>query len=777
MIKRLTLETLLITALLSVFLCVPKTRSAVGPLDAYAYDRMLPLAATPVSPEILIVAIDEESLRQIGLWPWRRSVHAQLLNRLAESKPKAVFLDMYMPDVGNDDQELALAMIGVPTFLPLLRASVSQDGEVPEFGFLKPTAMLATHAKGIGHVELLPDQDGVARTLYLRQGPRKQLEPYIGLVMTGGIARGKNDRIIEKTNWTYRTPLHIAFAGTRGTYPTVSYIDVLKGKVSSDLIRGRIVLVGATAPGLGDQVLTPSVSTGGILSGIEVHANAIDNLLKNDSIRVWPDSLSCVWALVLLWTTAHFLLRFERDALPIAVFFSSIAIVVSAVGMTSQIWTSPVPPMLCIFVLYLVWSWRRLHSRFKHLHEGTQRLDRLPTVPFEFPSGKDESSVDLASSPSFALNRAAERLTQLQQLIGKAMSTMPVGILICDPSGDIHASNPAARSLLIKEIEGRENDEIEPLRGIALRAVLDAMESKRACTRAELEKKGPPPLTCLSGEYVMSDRIPVQLRVVPVSDDAHHSASGYVVTLVDLSDEREAERQREEWQRFLSHDLRSPQVNILSLLSLHEEGMEVPQMFDAIRRESERTLSLAEAFMDFSEAESGRYHFTETHIGALLMDIREQVSGYARRQGVAVNLNMADAEEVLLQADGRMLRRAIVNLINNAIRFSNPDSIVWVSAAVGPASQPDETTSLVISVSDDGAGMDEARKDELLKGSSFRSTTTPRHPDTQYGFGWEVVRAVVQRHSGVIDGVCSLGAGCTFWIVLPILKFDQIDMH
>ncbi len=55
------------------------------------------------------------------------------------------------------------------------------------------------------------------------------------------------------------------------------------------------------------------------------------------------------------------------------------------------------------------------------------------------------------------------------------------------------------------------------------------------------------------------------------------------------------------------------------------------------------------------------------------------------------------------QTDGKMLRRAVVNLVNNAIRLSKKDSIVWVSVAVEPASQPDESASLVISFSDDDA--------------------------------------------------------------------------
>ncbi len=64
----------------------------------------------PVSPEILIVAIDDASIQAIGRWPWDRKIHAQFLNRLVDNKPRVIGLDVAFPESSASDDILAQAM-------------------------------------------------------------------------------------------------------------------------------------------------------------------------------------------------------------------------------------------------------------------------------------------------------------------------------------------------------------------------------------------------------------------------------------------------------------------------------------------------------------------------------------------------------------------------------------------------------------------------------------------------------------------------------------------
>ncbi len=82
-----------------------------------------------------------------------------------------------------------------------------------------------------------------------------------------------------------------------------------------------------------------------------------------------------------------------------------------------------------------------------------------------------------------------------------------------------------------------------------------------------------------------------------------------------MTAERAAQREREQWFGFLSHDLRGPQVTILSLLALYAENapdMSIRRLLDGVESEARRTIDLAEDFMDMVEAESGVYRFSTT---------------------------------------------------------------------------------------------------------------------------------------------------------------------
>lgn len=769
--RRFLFEILIFAWILTVGALTPQIRSTLNAADGMAYDRLLPLAARKIDPTLLIVAIDQRSLEALGRWPWGRDVHADLLTQIAQAKPKAVFLDLFLAEPTTEDDALAAAIAQVPTFLPLLRAaSVDDRGDV-RVRFSPPAGPLAAAARGLGHAELIPDVDGIARQLYLEQGPVGRLERYVGLEVIGSTALEAPSSWVDRGEWRLQHPLNIAFAGGRGGYPTVSYVNVLRGEVAPELLRDRIILVGATAPGLGDQVLTPNIATGGILSGVELHANAIDNLLHGYGIAKVPDALSILWTCVVVWLATWLFLRYGHLALPVALTLSGVILLASGIGMRAHIWMSPVAPVVSVSLMYLFWSWRRLHLQFHLLRKGARDLDRVPEASFEWSAPSAIRTTGRRGvRETERLRRAAGRLTHLQHLMSSAMATMPVGVLVCDSKGRIRTSNPAARSMVLHALMPADVDSatMDPLAGKDLRSILAPMETSVANPAVDA------PLAQWAGEYVTPEGRTIQLRVAEVTNLPGASPTGVVVTLNDLSEEREIERQREEWRRFLSHDLRSPQVNILSWLTLHEDGQPVPDLVGVIRRESERTLSLAESFLEVAEAESGRYHFTEAHLGGLLTDVQEQVSGYALQEGVRVDVQMSSAEEAIVFADATLLRRAIVNLVNNAVRFSAKGSTVRLCAALEYVDGRVSAT-LAISVGDEGQGMNDAQLQSLISGAATIKPSLAGGQQGNFGLGWEIIRSVVRRHGGNLGGIGAPGSGCMFWLELPIVVHGVVE--
>lgn len=801
---RLVIERLLMALLLPLVVLALAQRPGLLQLDASIHDRMLMLAAPDATPDIVIVAIDERSLNDIGRWPWPRDTHARLLDRLAAAAPRAVLLDLFLSEPSanpGEDARLAQAMGRLPVYLPLLHASPLATGAASELtevtkvtdgwpGFLPPLPAFVAQARGVGHAGLTPDADGVARTLYLREGPAGRLQTYVGALMAGHAPIGATEHApIDDTGrvptdatdaapaaapsppgrWRREDPLHLLFAGPRGSYRTVPYVSVLRGEVPPELLRGKLLLVGATAPGLGDQTLAPGVDARSMLPGVEVHANAIDNLLHGRNVGEFSPPARALWTVVPLWIALWLLVRMAHHALPITLGTAATCLLASAVAMLGgHWWLPPAAPMFGLFLLYLVWSWRRLESQFVFFRERAQALDALPAGAFEPMPTLAPPVADPVARPKQALDRAIARVKRLQRLMDEAMHTMPVAMLICDDEGRIGSGNAAAFRLLGGGA-----------RGAALPALVAPMSV--APSGASVDRADDRHWTArLRGEYTTPDARVFRLEAAPFGSAAPEDG-GWVIVLPELTAEREAQRQRDEWRRFLSHDLRSPQITILSLLSMHGaqagEGDAPPvsqSLLQSIRREAERTLSLAEGFMDFTAAESNDYRFDETHVGAVLLDARDQVWPYAQAHGVRIEALLEDADETVIRADGSLLTRAVVNLLNNAVRHSPRGACVSMRLE-----QLGDTVR--IAVTDQGTGMTPAQLHALLTtprgqrvaiaredGASLPAPSAAAAPSVRgMGLGFSVVRAVVQRHGGRIDAQSAPGAGSTFWLTLP----------
>ncbi|MBE1043153.1 CHASE2 domain-containing protein, partial [Escherichia coli] len=149
-----------LTALLSL--------SSGLPLNNLLYDRLRNLAPLAVDPRILVVAIDDRSLESLGRWPWPRSDHAELLDRLAAAGARSVLLDVIFSEPSSNpdsDRQLARSLCRAGNvLLPLLRESVPRYGEPPRE--IPPTAPLAGCAAGIGHINVEADSDGTVRSVY-----------------------------------------------------------------------------------------------------------------------------------------------------------------------------------------------------------------------------------------------------------------------------------------------------------------------------------------------------------------------------------------------------------------------------------------------------------------------------------------------------------------------------------------------------------------------------------------------------------------------------------
>ena len=238
--------------------------------------------------DVILLAVDDETVERYGPLPINRAVLAEALKRVAGAAPSVLAVDMLLPERTTPAADTSLA----DAFRRFPRVVLATALEAPVQGrpsqWLKPLPEFASQAIALGHVHIEPDPDGVARTLLLAKSDGDQRYWALGFEAFRAWL-GVQGPPIETANalWvgTYRVPaarmndrlLWIHYAGPEGTFQHVSMAGVLEGRVPISVFAGKVVILGVTAQGAGDRIFTP-FSTGLGMSGIEIHANVFRTL-------------------------------------------------------------------------------------------------------------------------------------------------------------------------------------------------------------------------------------------------------------------------------------------------------------------------------------------------------------------------------------------------------------------------------------------------------------------------------------------------------------------
>ena len=156
----------------------------LGRADLVLYDAAQSLRTQPVPEDIVIVAIDDESIAAVGRWPWRRAVVATLLHRVAAMRPRALGIDLILSESDDRDPRgdatLAAVLQAIPgAVLPV--TAEARGGPLPRV--LLPTQQFLDAGVRLGHVLVEPDIDGTVRSLYLREGYADKQWPAFSLVL------------------------------------------------------------------------------------------------------------------------------------------------------------------------------------------------------------------------------------------------------------------------------------------------------------------------------------------------------------------------------------------------------------------------------------------------------------------------------------------------------------------------------------------------------------------------------------------------------------------
>ncbi len=751
--RGLVREWLLVSLLLLPLTALLSLSSGL-PLNNLLYDRLRNLAPLAVDPRILVVAIDDRSLESLGRWPWPRSVHAELLDRLAAAGARSVLLDVIFSEPSSNpdsDRQLARSLCRAGNvLLPLLRESVPRYGEPPRE--IPPTAPLAGCAAGIGHINVEADSDGTVRSVYLREGPLGQPRPLLAwqaFADAGAMPMPMPglDDMRNLPGWQRDHAIRIPFIGADAGFPSVPYVSVLRGEVPDSLLRDRLVLVGATAPGLGDRYVTPLSASLGTTPGVEIQANILNGLLQQRTavdLQPWLAALLSAAGVALL---LGLMLFRSRHALLLTLACAALALGLSWALLLNGWWWSPLASLVGLLLAYLIWSWRRLNAVLAYFGWELARLDREPKVLPERAS-PPRAGNDPLQNRIAALEQAVSRTRDSRRFMADGLEGLPVATLICDPQGQILLANRKARDLFGGELRGAELRQRlaelgHPSLAGGARPTLETLEAIEFRDHRERDL-----------------RLDLA-RLLPVESE---TAIGWLVSLIDLSAERDAERQRATLLRFLSHDLRAPHSAILALLDVRPAEDEAgQQVYRQIEQQVRRALGLTDAFVQLAKAESDAYRFEACMFTMLAMDAADQLWPLAQQKDIDLRRDWDDEQEPMVWADPGLLTRALFNLLENAVKYSPAGTVVSLSIRL-------EGDWLSCRIVDQGKGIAAA---ELPRLFSQYQRFASAEGSAGLGLGLAMVKTVIDRHGGRIGCQSQVGQGTTFEIRLPLLKGEE----
>ncbi|MGB7380125.1 MAG: CHASE2 domain-containing protein [Rivularia sp. (in: cyanobacteria)] len=402
----------------SVVLCVLVLRylGLLQPLEWTVLDRFFQLRPIEVSQQrITIVAIDEDSLRELGSWPIVDSKIAKLLQKIDSYQPRAIGLDIYRDlAVPPGSEELEQVFESIPNLIGIELLSDSQNSRVSPPSILKKKGQ-------VGLNNTIRDADGIVRRglLYAHFNDKKYESFALKLAL---IYLNKENVLPKKAKNSDYLQLgkaeFIRFENNDGGYVnaddggyqflsnfpkpackkgcgdksygfrTVSLKDVLNGKIPKNWIKDRIVLIGSTAPSLQDLKLIP-YSSGFMagepesIAGVELQAYFIDEIISasiegRKLLRVWSEPVEylCIAIWAYIGAITRWRIRSSSKNLLLILIISFI-FTVSAYLLFLKGWWIPLIPILITYigsVIFITGQIAHMQEEFKRSKDFLQQV-------------------------------------------------------------------------------------------------------------------------------------------------------------------------------------------------------------------------------------------------------------------------------------------------------------------------------------------------------------------------------------------------------------------
>jgi two-component system phosphate regulon sensor histidine kinase PhoR len=407
------------------------------------------------------------------------------------------------------------------------------------------------------------------------------------------------------------------------------------------------------------------------------------------------------------------------------------------------------------FVVCFIASTLIFNYTYKNLSELENAVSSLAKGPIK---NKDKEilpleGLDEFSSVARSITQVSEALKNQVRLIakqrnqfGSVLDDLGEGVIVFNDSAEITYHNDQALRILNLKID-INNKTLEELNIKAIGNLYD-IASKKKKSNKEFE------IDLGNGST----------RWVLASMNQSNTAKQYILVVHDITQLRKLDSMRRDFISNVSHELRTPvsviMANSETLLSGALDNKADAENFSkAILHNAERLSEMVSDLIDLSRIEYGelKLEFEKVNINQSILKALDAIKGLAAKK--EISLNFDEYEDEFIRVDINAIDRILINLLDNAIKYSPNKSSVRITIE-------DKNSHIEINVIDSGKGIDDSDKVRIF-GRFYRTAQARASDKTGSGLGLAIVKNLVHSLDGDVGVRNSNSGGCNFWFTVP----------
>ncbi|WP_246173992.1 CHASE2 and HATPase_c domain-containing protein [Paraburkholderia hayleyella] len=736
----------------------PGGTMATGSLDRAMFDAMRLWLPTAQATGVAVIEIDEKTLHI--LYPTDPLHYGErLLEKLHDARSIVIDLPL-SPTIATPGFTQAVRQNGrVVLALP----SIESDGTGQPA--LSPPAALRDAAAGYGHRTVTRGHYGVVNGFVPSQQIGHAKYSHIALEALRVAGQPLPFKLDD-----YEQPHALSLGATRtdtvllmlpraSSLSSYSFIDVIEGRVPPAAFAGKIVFVGYTA-WQGEGRFRVSSLHMEAVSRAGLDALIASALMTGSVVREWPSAVTVPVYLVLALGMI-LICRFVSGRLMHVMAFGwgLLVLMLPVVLCTQHIWL-PIGflPAACLMI-YAFFAWERLGRTFALMRREVQHLREISASMGGMGSLDGSASTVSALASSATLHELKTAMSEIrvwQKMYVDLINQLPYPVFMA-MGGKVVIWNARA----VEFLDSSAATDVSGGKGITLASITELVDESRAAGRPavrEIELNG------AAHVLLCQPLLPTDGTAV---DAAEPGEALHLVCLINTGEKHDTVSHDKQMLRHIAHDLRSPLTTILALIERRGAetaagGVRNDHVFlQDLREQVDYSLRVAKDFMQLSRAERmDRKVFAPVALVDLAVEAMDQVWHSASEKSIELlGPHNETGCEPYVQGNLDMLLRSVVNVLDNAIKYSSEHTTIEVRIVATADAR------FVVHVIDQGIGMTAETIERLFE--PFFQAVRQRDAGAGVGLGLPFVRAVVERHGGTVDVSSELGQGTDFRISLP----------